>query len=475
MRMALLDSHERNKCFIDNDAPGALHYWGADLHTYLTGNAYTLDFRVSTAQKDSALIAEGDKIAFVLDGTSYYCTVVEVDRGMEDIAITCWGLSLELTNEEVDATPGDRMQTIEEYLSALHFESEIIKIGVNQIAGEKRYLAFDKRESILKRMYGLAEKFGAEIGFEVVLKPHYGLDHIRLNIYKAGERIGVGADRTAQIIRYTSGIESIERNTDISKLYTRVRARGKKAQVKEELLTRKRRYVKGGVSNVRQISRFTDQWREDRVNEWLGDFNSPSWKRTTIKVTYYKKNGDTTTETIALDESFETGTRPDNCTGDSSYTDDAKTDMGERERTVNLDGYIRSVSDAYGTYTTAGEDITCNEARDKYPASLARNASGALADGYIVRYFEDGTIDNQADLWRAALKDLQTNSRPKVSYTVTGRIDGAVGDWVMIEDAEYDPPIYLQCRIVEQEIDPLDSSRCRTVFDNFTEYTPKRG
>ena len=60
--------------------------------------------------------------------------------------------------------------------------------------------------------------------------------------------------------------------------------------------------------------------------------------------------------------------------------------------------------------------------------------------------------DNVNMLYGQALAELKKNCVPKNSYDVQGYIDGNIGDTYTIEDAEFNPTLYLQARIVEQEI-----------------------
>ena len=77
--------------------------------------------------------------------------------------------------------------------------------------------------------------------------------------------------------------------------------------------------------------------------------------------------------------------------------------------------------------------------------------------------------ENVETLYGQALAQLKKNCVPKVTYDVDAYIDADIGDTFTIEDAEYNPTLYLEARITEQEICFTDSEKCKTIFDNFEE------
>lgn len=463
MRIALMSPHDEILCFIDNSVPEAMHSYDRVLHTYLTGDAYTMEFKVPTTEKDSHRIQEGCKLSFLYQGRSYYLSIVKVIRDETCVSVLAWGLSLELTNEEVDKTSSSSLQSMEQYLNSLGFESEVIKIRINEVAGEKRYLTFDQRESILRRMYRLADAFDAEIAFEVSLNG-YRLDHIDLDVFRAGQCKGAGKDRTGQVIRYGDGIQGIEKTSDISQLYTAIRPRGRKSKKKKTTKNGTRTYASGAVSSVSYM-----KFKDDQVTETREKETYKGWAETKINVTHHKSEG---SDEVMPEKVYRAGSRPSDLTGSATTAWSAETET-DIENTLTLGGFLATASDENGAYILTGNaddaDLRCPQARDRFPAALTRRADGSFADGYIVKYMEISDAADQGSLYEAALKELKKNCVPKVSYTLTGHIDGEVGDWVTVEDAQYDPPIYLQCRIIEQETDPDDPSNCRTTFDNFTE------
>lgn len=475
MRIALMDPYDQIICFLDNDVPECMHYTQATISTYLAGDAYTMNFSVLTSEKDSELIKEGCKISFSADLTStndasgvkdYYLTVVKVERDEDTVAVEAWGLTLELTNEEVDSADVPTDMSIGSYLSSLGFEQDVLSIDDSRLAGEKRRIRFDNRDTILHRIYELAEAYDAEASFEIKLKPNYQLDKINLVFYKAGTRQGMGQDRTAEVIRYGENATGIKKTADISGLYTAIRPRGKSSSCTIDEVKEKWAYPNGTVRTLNTYTIKDDQKEEVRKVETIKISGKEDWVQTTINVKYKESDGRTTTMPEAVYTcSMDKPALPD---AQPVYTKETPATKEKAERIMTLSGFDVWKRDDNGSYRIMGEDIRCPEARDRFPASLARNSAGAFKDGYIVRYLDVGEADDQGTLYAKALKEIQSASVPKISYQLTGYMPGNVGDWVTVEDSQYDPPLYLQCRIIEQNIDLCEPWRSSSKFDNFT-------
>lgn len=472
MRIALMDPYDTVISFLDNDVPKAMHYSSASLRSYLAGDAYTMTFTVATDEPDSKLIREGCKISFraALGATpdhkelakDYYLTIVKVDRDEDIIQVEAWGLTLELTNEEVGASNVPSELTIDSYLNSLGFEKDVLTIDASGLSGEKRRIKFDGRDTILHRIYALAEAYDAEAGFEVKLKPNGQLDRIHLVFYKAGEKSGMGQDRTKEIIRYGSNVSGIKKTADISGLFTGIRPRGKSSKTKTTIEKTTSTYPDGKVQIVEKtvVEGDGDQRKETRTKETIG-----SWSQTRVDVRFKESDG---RETVLPTQTFgSSNSSKPKLSGTPTKVIDPKIQKTE-EKELTLSGFDVTTSDANGTYLVIGEDLRCPEARDRFPASLAKKSDGSFQDGYIIHYLETSECEDQGSLYTKALKALQGNCVPKVSYQMTGYVPGNVGDWVLVEDAQYDPPVYLQCRIVEQDIDLCEPWNSRTTFDNFT-------
>ena len=103
VRIMVMDANGKMCAFLDNSAPGAMHYWNDRLHSYLRGSAYTFEFRTFTSHEDSGLLEVGNSLSFMYKGKGYYLSIMTAERGETYTDITAYGLSLELTNEETGA------------------------------------------------------------------------------------------------------------------------------------------------------------------------------------------------------------------------------------------------------------------------------------------------------------------------------------------------------------------------------------
>lgn len=112
-----------------------------------------------------------------------------------------------------------------------------------------------------------------------------------------------------------------------------------------------------------------------------------------------------------------------------------------------------------------GTDLRSPSARDRFPSFVTDKDNA-----YILTQW-DCDVEDQEMLAGRAMAELKKNSVPKVEYTVEGYIEADPGDEFTIIDDQFTTPLYVQCRVVEQEICWTDPSKCKTTFDNFTEVT----
>lgn len=367
VRIAVLSAYDQVCAFLDNSLNEAMHYYDDTLHVYLKGSAYTFEFKTSTEKKESNYLVEGNKLSFKYKGKGYYFNIVKVVKDEEKVDILAYGLSFELLNEEVGEYKANSAMTFIQYVNAFNFESEAITFGINEVVNDKITLEWTGNQTVLARMFSLADKFGAELEFVTLLNKDYSLKNIVLNVYKehSDDVQGIGTDRRNEKLKYGKEITGVTKSSDISDLYTAIRATGKDQM------------TLGG----------------------LGD----------IKV--YDSNG-----------SVE---------------------------------YIHNKG--------AGE-ILAPQARDRFPSTLEVSSTGR----YICKIWSYDT-DNINTLYGQALKQLKDNCVPKLSYEVDGYIYADVGDTFTIEDSEYNPTLYVEARITEQQICFTDETKSKTTFDNFKE------
>lgn len=122
-------------------------------------------------------------------------------------------------------------------------------------------------------------------------------------------------------------------------------------------------------------------------------------------------------------------------------------------------------------YMVSGTNLLAPQARDRFPSTLITDRAPGT-DMYIVKIWSYDT-DNVNVLYGQALAELKKYVNPKVEYEIDGYIEAEIGDTFTVEDSEYMPALYLEARIVEQEISFTNVDKCRTTFDNFSEVSSK--
>ena len=228
VRIMVMDANGKMCAFLDNSAPGAMHYWNDRLHTYLRGSAYTFEFRTFTSHEDSGLLAVGNSLSFMYKGKGYYLSIMTAERGETYTDITAYGLSLELTNEETGAYKASSAMSFEQYIDAFNFEKPFT-IGINEVSDRRITHEWEGSDTILSRLFSLADVFGAEIEFTTELNDDYSLKQMTMNVYRehGDDCQGIGSDmRKGTPLRYGRQVSGITRKSDITGLYTAIRPTG---------------------------------------------------------------------------------------------------------------------------------------------------------------------------------------------------------------------------------------------------------
>lgn len=365
IRIAILNPYNKVLAFLDNAVPNAMHYFDEILHTYLKGSSYTFEFTTMTAHDDAVFLVEGNKLSFIRKNKGYHLTIMSVEKGGDTTSVTAYGLCLELTNEYVDAYKATKAMSFEEYINAYGFERSFT-IGKNEVSNKKITHEWTGTDTVLARLYSIANVFDAELEFVTELNDDYSLKNVVLNIYRAHSDSvqGMGSDKRSTILRYPNDIYGITKTSDITELYTAIRPTG---------------------TNGLQLN--------------------------------------------------------------------------------SISGRVVKDSNGNVLYKVQGNNILAPQSRDRFPSTLITNHSN---DMYAVQIWSYET-ENVETLYGQALAQLKKNCIPKVTYDVDAYIDADIGDTFTIEDAEYNPTLYLEARITEQEICFTDTEKCKTIFDNFEE------
>lgn len=227
IRIAILNPYNKVLAFLDNTVPNAMHYFDETLHTYLKGSSYTFEFTTMTAHDDAVFLVEGNKLSFIRKNKGYHLTIMSVEKGGDTTTVTAYGLCLELTNEYVGEYKATRAMSFAEYINAYGFERSFT-IGKNEVSNKKITHEWTGTDTVLARLYSIANVFDAELEFVTQLNDDYSLKNVVLNIYRAHSDSvqGMGTDKRSTILRYPNNIYGITKTSDITELYTAIRPTG---------------------------------------------------------------------------------------------------------------------------------------------------------------------------------------------------------------------------------------------------------
>lgn len=227
IRIAVLSANDELHTFMDNEAPEALHYYEDELHEYLQGAANTFAFTAMAKHQDSIYLVEGNKLAFVCNGRDYYLNIMSVSRDEYEVEVEAFSTSFELLNESVGEYDPGKAVSFESYLNTFDPEHSL-SLGINEVSGLNVWHKFTGQETILKRLYSVADMFLAELEFVPELNADHSLKRIILNVYRehSDKNQGVGKDRTDIKLRYGVNVNGIRKTTDITDLATAIRPTG---------------------------------------------------------------------------------------------------------------------------------------------------------------------------------------------------------------------------------------------------------
>lgn len=363
MRICILSRDNEPLGFMDNDLPDALHFYNDKLHMYLSGSAHTFEFTAPEDHEDAQLLEVGNKLSFLYNNRQYFLNIMTTEQTETEISVVAWAFALELTNEQAPAYTATSAMTFIQYMNAFGFATDVLEVGVNEVANKAITNEWTgDSDTVLKRLFSLANVFDAELEFLPRLNRDYSLDKIVLNIYKAHSDTyqGVGERRDDTRYRYGRDVEGITRKQDITELYTCIRPTGADGLTIQSI-------------------------------------------------------------------------------GARTHTDS--------------DGNI-----AY-THASGARSLLAPLAAQRFPSTVSEN------DKYIV-YNWQTDYKTAETLYSNALAKLKKISEPICEYDIKGNIDVNIGDTIVIIDEAFNPPLYLETRVTEQEISFTDKSKNETKFEN---------
>lgn len=220
VRIAIRDSTDsHNVAFFDNIS--GIRYQSANLQRFLAGSASILTIEYSSKDIDS--IRTGCKLAFIHKQKAYWLNIMDLQKKGYKVEITAYSLGLELNQEERGAHKPASAMSFAEYL-AYYDPEHALELGVNEVADKRIKLEWTGTDTILARLFSIANSFDAELEFTVELNQDYSLKRQVLNVYKKGN---LGSNRAASPIRVGRGLKVINYSDNLKELRTAVRATGK--------------------------------------------------------------------------------------------------------------------------------------------------------------------------------------------------------------------------------------------------------
>ena len=220
VRIAIRDSTDsHNVAFFDNQA--GIKYKSANLQRFLAGSASILTLKYNSKDIDS--IRSGCKLAFRYKARDYWLNVMSFEKKGFEVELTAYSLGLELNNETRGEHKPANAMSIAEYVAYYDPEHALI-IGVNEVSDKRIKLEWTGTDTILARLFSVANSFGAELDFNVELNDDYSLKRQVLNIYKKGN---LDTNKVSQPVRVGKELKIINYSDNIKELRTAVRATGK--------------------------------------------------------------------------------------------------------------------------------------------------------------------------------------------------------------------------------------------------------
>lgn len=213
---------------MDNEAVDGLHYWDDELHRYLSGSTHTFSFKADATHEDSVHLTVGNKISFRYKMRDYYFNIVSCVRDEDIVEIEAFALIFELLNEYSGEYAAAKAMTFAQYIEAFDYE-KTLTLGINEVSDKSIKYEWTGSNTILARLFSLANVFSAEIEILPQLNMDYSLNSLVLNVYRehSDQYQGIGANRTDKILRYGVDVEGITKTSDVTELYTSIKPVGK--------------------------------------------------------------------------------------------------------------------------------------------------------------------------------------------------------------------------------------------------------
>lgn len=220
MRIAIRDTTDSHTVgFFDNKA--GIKFKSAEMTQFLKGACSYVSIKYRS--KDVEKVRAGCKLAFRHKSKDYWLTINEFSKKGTEVEITAYSLSLEANKEKRGAYKASSAMSIVDYFSVFDPEKSL-EIGINEVSDKKLTLEWTGTDTVLARLYSIANSFDAELEFVTELNPNYSLKRHVVNIYRSGN---LGGDSTGRPVRVGTELKVLGFNSNINDLYTAIDVTGK--------------------------------------------------------------------------------------------------------------------------------------------------------------------------------------------------------------------------------------------------------
>lgn len=219
VRIAIRDTTDsHNVGFFDNKS--GIKYNSANLTQFLKGACSVL---VLTYHSKKMVAQSGQKLAFRFKDKDFWLNINSVKKTGYKIELTAYSLSLEANKEKRGPHKPANAMSIKQYIDYYDPEHSF-EIGINEVADKSIKLEWSGTDTILARLYSVANSFGAELEFVTELNNDYSLKRHVVNIYREGN---LGKDKTGMPVRVGEKLKVINYSDNMDDFYTAIRRTGK--------------------------------------------------------------------------------------------------------------------------------------------------------------------------------------------------------------------------------------------------------
>lgn len=219
VRIAIRDTTDTHVVgFFDNKS--GIKYNSANLTQFLKGACSVL---VLTYHSKKMVAQSGQKLAFRFKDKDFWLNINSVKKTGYKIELTAYSLNLESNKEKRGPHKPTNAMSIKQYIDYYDPEHSF-EIGINEVADKSIKLEWSGTDTILARLYSVANSFGAELEFVTELNNDYSLKRHVVNIYREGN---LGKDKTGMPVRVGEKLKVINYSDNMDDFYTAIRRTGK--------------------------------------------------------------------------------------------------------------------------------------------------------------------------------------------------------------------------------------------------------